>query len=71
MPELPRYFLHTVLQHLVNGVFVLVRSRLVVSCKFIELGESQTRATEFLKVLKTQLLYQNVCLMGVTTSACS
>lgn len=33
-----------------------------------ELGESQTRTAESLKVLKTQLLYQNVCLMGVTAS---
>lgn len=35
---------------------------------FTELGESQTRTAESLKVLRTQLCYQNVCLMGVTAS---
>lgn len=39
-----------------------------MSFKFRKLVESQTRATESLKVLKTQLLDQSVCLMGVTAS---
>lgn len=34
----------------------------------VELGESQTRTAESLRVLRTQLCYQNVCLVGITAS---
>lgn len=33
-----------------------------------ELGESQTRTAESLRVLRTHLCYPNVCLVGITAS---